>query len=109
MCATGSEMEDSTADNARSSTEGSPLLPSQSSALSTQHSALRPSRELRITLYALVCLAGILRFADLGSKSFWVDEAYGLLVNATPIQNITERCRNDHTAPLREYYLRFCW
>ena len=81
-------------------------LKPQYSALSTQHSLLSP---LSSVLYVLLCLAGVLRLADLGSKSLWVDEACGLAWNADSIERINQRCRETHTAPLREYYLHFCW
>ena len=84
-------------------------LSSVSSTLSTQHSALSLPRGLRIVLCVLLCLAGVLRLADLGAKSLWVDEACGLDWNADSIERINQRCRETHTAPLREYYLHFCW
>jgi hypothetical protein len=64
---------------------------------------------LWIVLCVLLCLAAVLRLADLGSKSLWVDEACGLAWNADSIERINQRCRETHTAPLREYYLHFCW
>jgi len=85
----------------------------QDSSLKSQVSSLKPQSSVLCPVFSvlcvLLCLAGVLRLADLGAKSLWVDEACGLAWNADSIERINQRCRETHTAPLREYYLHFCW
>ncbi|MBN1866623.1 glycosyltransferase family 39 protein [Candidatus Sumerlaeota bacterium] len=62
---------------------------------------------MRAVVYVLFFLAAIPRLADLGGKSFWVDEAHGVCRNLGPLRDITARCMRAHEAPLREYVLHF--
>ena len=80
----------------------------RSPALNVRFSPLRPANGWAWALLAVTLLGAALRFAALGTKTLWLDEAFSLwMARHGPLDLFAWLVRIDHHPPL--YYLLLHW
>jgi mannosyltransferase len=75
----------------------------------TERSTRRSGTGVLLGLGAITLLGGILRFTNLGSESFWVDEALTAMAVQGDLAETWHRVNANESAPFLYYMLEWAW